>query len=113
MIITLSNSTWRAYCELQLPHERYSLPKSCAQKFLMIIVPGPLCWKTLSLAALAPPVSMVMVWLDDEPFNVAASSPTSSHQTLRSVHVPLQCTPSAAGLPRITLVSVPPLAIWN
>ena len=56
---------------------------------------------------------MVMVWLDDEPRSVAASSPTSSHQTLRSVHDPLQWTPSAAGLPRITLVSVPPLAISN
>ena len=113
MIITLSISTWRAYCELQLPHERYILPKSWAQKFRMIIVPGPLCWKTLSVAAFAPPVSIVIVWLDDEPCSVAASSPTSSHQTLRSVHVPLQWTPSAAGLPRITFVNVPPLEIWN
>ena len=49
----------------------------------MIIVPGPLCWKTLSVAAFAPPVSIVIIWLDDEPSSVAASSPTSSHQTLR------------------------------
>ena len=56
----------------------------------MIIVPGPLCWNTLSAAAFAPPVSIVITWLDDEPRSVAASSPTSSHQTFFSVHEPLQ-----------------------
>jgi hypothetical protein len=35
-----------------------------------------------------------MTWLDDEPSSVAASSPTSSHHTFFSVHVPLQWTPS-------------------
>ena len=79
----------------------------------MIIVPGPLCWNTLSDAFCAPPPSIVIVWPGDVPCSVAASSPTSSHQTFLSVQVPSQWTPSAAGFPRITFCSVPPLATLN
>jgi hypothetical protein len=108
--VTLSTTTLRLYCVLQLPQERYSLPKSLTWKFRMYMVPGPLCWNTLSDALRAPPPSMVMVCEAEVPLKVAASSPTSSHQTLSSVQVPRQCTPSAAGLPRTTFLRVVPLA---
>src|SRR5262245_15136010 len=83
-------STWRSYCLSQLPHERYSLPNSSTWKFEMLIVPGPLCWNTLSFALRAPP-QLIFITCDDElPFSVAASSPTSSHHTFSSVQLPLQ-----------------------
>src|SRR4051794_4211951 len=106
--VTLSTTTLRLYCVLQLPQERYSLPKSLTWKFRMYMVPGPLCWKTLSDALRAPPPSMVIVCDAEVPLKVAASSPTSSHQTLRRVQLPRQCTPSAAGAPMMTLDSVAP-----
>src|SRR5205085_7270542 len=96
--------------DLQLPHERYSLPKSWTwNPSMMTVPPGPLCWMTLSEACSAPPPLIVMVIDAEVGLNVAASSPTSSHQTFCRVHVPSQCTPSAAGLPMMTFFRVPPL----
>jgi hypothetical protein len=40
---------------LQLPQERYSLPKLSALKPSMVTVPAPLCWMILSSAPWAPP----------------------------------------------------------
>src|SRR4051794_10495542 len=108
--MTLRITTVRLNCFEQLPHERYSLPKLSTKKFWMIIVPGPLCWNTLSEAALAPPPSMVITWLVLLPFKVAASSPTSSHHTFLSVHVPLQWMPSWPRFPMITFWMVEPAA---
>src|ERR1051325_5795618 len=102
--------TVRLYIDEQLPHERYSLPKLLTSKFLIVTVPPPLCWNTLSDADFAPPPSTTTRVPLLEPLKVAASSPTSSHQTLISVQLPLQCTPSAAGLPMMRFFSVAPSA---
>lgn len=66
----------------------------------------PLCWRTLSLAPFAPPpltYDVPLVCL-----NVAASSHTSTHQMLLSVHVPRQCTPSPLLGPMMALERVAP-----
>jgi len=87
--------TVRWYWLEQLPQERYSLPKTSTSKSEMFIVPGPLCWKTLSAAPFAPPPVIVITWSASEPSRVAASSPTSSHQTFSIVQLPRQWIPSA------------------
>jgi hypothetical protein len=48
-----------------------------------------------------------------DPLSVAASSPTSSHQTFSSVHVPVQWMPSPAPVPMIALRSTAPSASWK
>lgn len=45
----------RVYYVEQSPQERYSVLNSLTAKLEMFTVPGPLCWKTLSAAFLAPP----------------------------------------------------------
>src|SRR3954465_4795106 len=77
----------------------------------MCTVPDPLCWNTLSDADLAPPPITYESPL--VPLKVAASSPTSSHQTFWMVQRPSQCTPSPAGDPKITFLSVAPFARSN
>ena len=57
--LTFLTTTWRSALCLQLPHERYSLPKSATWKPSMVTVPAPLCWITLSAAPVAPPPVMV------------------------------------------------------
>lgn len=52
-------TTWRSTLFLQLPHERYSLPKSMTVKPSIVTVPAPLCWITLSEAPWAPPPETV------------------------------------------------------
>src|SRR5688572_27701366 len=100
----------RLYCVEQLPQERTSLPKSSTRKPLTVSVPAPLNCSTLSSAFLAPP-PITLYWADEDfPLKLAASSPTSSHHTFCSVQLPLQCTPSAAGVPMITFFSVAPSA---
>jgi hypothetical protein len=37
------STTCRFSCVEQLPHERYSLPKSATWKFFTVSVPPPLC----------------------------------------------------------------------
>src|SRR5262245_14029871 len=79
----------------------------------MVTVPPPLYWMILSAACCAPPPSISTVVDDDVPSSVSASSPTSSHQTFRSVQLPAQWIPSADGLPRTTFDKVAPLASMN
>src|SRR5689334_24560297 len=98
----------RLYCVLQLPHERTSLPKFFTAKLDTLRVPAPLNWNTLSLASFAPPPETVYTLDDEEPLNVAASSPTSSHQTFCSVQLPSQWMPSAAGAPMMTFFRTVP-----
>src|SRR4051812_23651652 len=114
--VTLRMITVRFDCpDLQLPHERYSLPKSSTWNPSMTTVPPvvPLGWNTFSEACNAPPPRIVMVAPLDLGLNVAASSPTSSHQTFCNVQVASQCTPSEAGLPRMTFFRVPPFGRSN
>ncbi len=80
----------RLYCLEQLPHDLTSLPKSDTWKPLMVSVPAPLNWKTLSSAFLAPPPVTLYVAPDEVPLKDAASSPTSSHHTFWIVQLPLQ-----------------------
>src|SRR3954454_4233961 len=77
----------------------------------MCTVPEPLCWKTLSEADRAPPPTTYESPLVAR--NVAASSPTSSHHTFWIVQRPRQCTPSPAGEPMMTFLSVAPSASSN
>src|SRR5215210_7574531 len=100
----------RLYCVEQLPHERTNVPKFFTAKFEMLSVPAPLNWNTLSLASFAPPPEMVYTFEDEEPRNVAASSPTSSHHTFCSVQLALQWMPSAAGAPMMTFLRTAPAA---
>src|SRR6478609_1274212 len=100
----------RLYCLEQLPQDRTSLPKSDTWNFVTTSLPAPLNWKTLSEAFLAPPPYTVYTEPVDVPLKDSASSPTSSHQTFWMVQLPEQCTPSAAGEPRMTFLSVAPSA---
>src|SRR5882724_1275145 len=98
----------RLYCVLQLPHERTNVPKVCAAKSDTFSVPAPLNWNTLSLASFAPPPLTVYTLDEEEPRKVAASSPTSSHQTFCRVQLPRQWMPSAAGEPMMTFLTTAP-----
>ena len=60
--MTFCSCTWRAYCVVQLPHDDTACRSPARRSCLMIIVPGPLCWKTLSDAFCAPPPSIVIIW---------------------------------------------------
>lgn len=74
---------------------------------MLMVLPLPLCWNTLSLAWAAEPPRTRMI-LPLPPFMVAASSQTSCQTTLLRLQLPSQCTPSAAFLLMTTFCSVAP-----
>ena len=85
---TLSTTTLRgdfASLLVQSPQLRYSFPALTTVKSLIVTVPAPLCWTTLSLASCAPPPMMVA---SPVPRTEMASSQTSRNQTLVSVQDP-------------------------
>jgi hypothetical protein len=65
-------TTWRSALCLQLPQERYSFPNVSTVKLLMVTVPAPFCWMTLSWAPVAPP-----------PVIVASPSPLRDRASVR------------------------------
>lgn len=71
-------------------------------------MPAPLNRNTLSPASFAPPPETVQTFDEEEPRKVAASSPTSSHQTFCNVQLPRQWMPSAAGEPMMTFFRTVP-----